>query len=248
MNIVNAPDFDLTKAADVIGRDTALVVSLLKMVNRMSKNKNKRILSLLVFYVFVTFIFVSALSIFLINAKSEKKELRNQGIEAFNSGDYEQAIDLFHRKRRRIWLFYFLAIIIECLCMRGQTWHMYLAVVLMNSAILFLLLFLLYQLKNRSEFSSFSYFTEGGYLIAATLTLFFSVLVMGKYAQLPFTCDDIEDFPQKVVETQVDKLTQVKDFFKGTWKDVKEVFSSEEDMPQKPDKNLKDFMYVKNDT
>ncbi|MBO4679548.1 MAG: HDOD domain-containing protein [Lachnospiraceae bacterium] len=38
MNIVNAPDFDLTKAADVIGRDTALVVSLLKMVNRMSIN------------------------------------------------------------------------------------------------------------------------------------------------------------------------------------------------------------------
>ena len=38
MNVVNAPDFDLTKAADVIGRDTALVVSLLKMVNRMTIN------------------------------------------------------------------------------------------------------------------------------------------------------------------------------------------------------------------
>ncbi len=38
LNIVNDADFDLTKAADVIGRDTALVVSLLKMVNRMSVN------------------------------------------------------------------------------------------------------------------------------------------------------------------------------------------------------------------
>ncbi|MCQ2523879.1 MAG: HDOD domain-containing protein [Lachnospiraceae bacterium] len=38
LNIVNDPDFDLTKAADIIGRDTALVVSLLKMVNRMSVN------------------------------------------------------------------------------------------------------------------------------------------------------------------------------------------------------------------
>ena len=38
MNVVNAPDFDLTQAADVIGRDTALVVSLLKMVNRMTIN------------------------------------------------------------------------------------------------------------------------------------------------------------------------------------------------------------------
>ena len=38
LNIVNDDDFDLTKAADIIGRDTALVVSLLKMVNRMTVN------------------------------------------------------------------------------------------------------------------------------------------------------------------------------------------------------------------
>ncbi|MCM1049419.1 MAG: HDOD domain-containing protein [Clostridiales bacterium] len=38
LNLVNANDFELTKAADVIGRDTALVISLLKMVNRMSVN------------------------------------------------------------------------------------------------------------------------------------------------------------------------------------------------------------------
>ena len=38
LNIVNAEDFDLTEAADIIGRDTALVVSLLRMVNRMTVN------------------------------------------------------------------------------------------------------------------------------------------------------------------------------------------------------------------
>lgn len=38
LNVVNAPDFELTKAADVIGRDTALVIDLLKMVNRMTVN------------------------------------------------------------------------------------------------------------------------------------------------------------------------------------------------------------------
>lgn len=38
MNIVNAPDFELTDAADVISRDTALVISLLQMVNKMSRN------------------------------------------------------------------------------------------------------------------------------------------------------------------------------------------------------------------
>ena len=38
LNMVNDIDFDLTKAADVIGRDTALVISLLGMVNKMTVN------------------------------------------------------------------------------------------------------------------------------------------------------------------------------------------------------------------
>lgn len=38
LNVVNKPDFELTQAADVIGRDTALVIDLLKMVNRIAIN------------------------------------------------------------------------------------------------------------------------------------------------------------------------------------------------------------------
>lgn len=38
LNTVNDPNFELTEAADIIGRDTALVISLLKMVNRMTVN------------------------------------------------------------------------------------------------------------------------------------------------------------------------------------------------------------------
>ena len=38
LNVVNEPDFDLMDAADVISRDTALVISLLEIVNRMSRN------------------------------------------------------------------------------------------------------------------------------------------------------------------------------------------------------------------
>ena len=38
LQMVNDPDFELTRAADVIGRDTALVLELLKMVNRMTVN------------------------------------------------------------------------------------------------------------------------------------------------------------------------------------------------------------------
>ncbi len=38
LNVVNDNNFDLTEAADVIGRDTALVMSLLEIVNRMARN------------------------------------------------------------------------------------------------------------------------------------------------------------------------------------------------------------------
>ena len=38
MNLVNSENFELSEVADVIGRDPALTVSLLKMVNRMTVN------------------------------------------------------------------------------------------------------------------------------------------------------------------------------------------------------------------
>lgn len=38
LNIVNNDNFELTSAADIIGRDTALTISLLQMVNRMTVN------------------------------------------------------------------------------------------------------------------------------------------------------------------------------------------------------------------
>ena len=38
LNIVNNSNFELTDAADIIGRDTALTISLLQMVNRMTVN------------------------------------------------------------------------------------------------------------------------------------------------------------------------------------------------------------------
>lgn len=38
LNMVNNENFELTKAADIIGRDTALTISLLKMVNKMAVN------------------------------------------------------------------------------------------------------------------------------------------------------------------------------------------------------------------
>ena len=38
LNLVNQPDFDLTEVADVISKDTALVINMLEIVNKLSRN------------------------------------------------------------------------------------------------------------------------------------------------------------------------------------------------------------------
>lgn len=41
LNLVNSEDFELSDAADIIGRDTALIISLLKMVNTMTNSSSE---------------------------------------------------------------------------------------------------------------------------------------------------------------------------------------------------------------
>ncbi|MCR5799886.1 MAG: HDOD domain-containing protein [Lachnospiraceae bacterium] len=41
LNLVNSDDFELTEAADIIGRDTALIIALLKMVNKINRSSTE---------------------------------------------------------------------------------------------------------------------------------------------------------------------------------------------------------------
>lgn len=75
--------------------------------------------------------------------------------------------------------------------------------ILFNVAIWTFLFLLNRQLNNRIDFSPFAYFTEWWFLITAILTVFFCVFMVWKYTQIPFTCDDIQEFPNKIVETTV---------------------------------------------
>ena len=75
--------------------------------------------------------------------------------------------------------------------------------ILFNVAIWTFLYLLNRQLNNRIDFSPFVYFTEWWFLITAILTVFFCVFMVWKYTQIPFTCDDIQEFPNKIVETTV---------------------------------------------
>ncbi|MDR0369568.1 MAG: hypothetical protein LBH96_03500 [Candidatus Peribacteria bacterium] len=59
-------------------------------------------------------------------------------------------------------------------------------------------------MQNALSFSAFAYFTGGGYTIAALLTIFFSIVMLGKYSQIPFSCDDIDNFSTQLVEAPIE--------------------------------------------
>ena len=100
--------------------------------------------------------------------------------------------------------------------------------ILFNGAIWTLLFLLDWQLDHRTDFSPFAYFTEWWFFIVSLLTVFFCVLMVWKYTQIPFTCDDIESFPEKVVETTVNP-------FKKTWNKIVSRFAVEEETVEMPE-------------
>ena len=100
--------------------------------------------------------------------------------------------------------------------------------VLFNVAIWTLLFLLDWQLDHRTDFSPFTYFSEWWFFIVSLLTVFFCVLMVWKYTQIPFTCDDIESFPEKVVETTVNP-------FKKTWNKIVSRFTVEEETLEMPE-------------
>ncbi|MDR0859963.1 MAG: DUF63 family protein [Candidatus Peribacteria bacterium] len=115
---------------------------------------------------------------------------------------YFLAIDIYHFRYLWVGILLTFFTIAELFVFGGDTRHSYLEILLFNSAIGLLLFFLVKQLKNRIRFRAFTYFTEGGYAIVAILTLFFSVLMLGKYSQIPFTCDDLDQVSNQLIGSQ----------------------------------------------
>jgi hypothetical protein len=121
-------------------------------------------------------------------------------------GIYFLAIDLYARPTKVLRMVLATLMVLEMLFFGDDNRHSYVQIFLFHLTIAVMFYVLFYQLKNRISFSAFSYFTEGGYTIAALLTLFFSVLMLGKYSQIPFSCEDIDNFPQNLFSTSVDKV------------------------------------------
>lgn len=119
---------------------------------------------------------------------------------------YFIALDCYRTKLRKVLLILFIIFISETILFIIFSWfsrYLIAELILFNVTIWTLLFLLDRQLNHRTYFSPFSYFTEWWFLVTTLLTVFFCVFMMWKYTQIPFTCDDIESFPEKVVETTV---------------------------------------------
>lgn len=144
---------------------------------------------------------------------------------------YFVALDCYKIKFRYVLLSLFLIFLSETIIFIILLWfsrYLLVELVLFNVAIWTLLFLLCWQLNHRTWFSPFAYFTEWWFFIISLLTIFFCVLMMWKYTQIPFTCDDIEEFPTKVVETTVNP-------FKKTRNKIVWLFSKDEkilDIPE----------------
>ena len=129
---------------------------------------------------------------------------------------YFIALDCYRIKFSYVLLSLFVIFLIETVWFIIFSWfsrYLVAELILFNLTIWTLLFLLDWQLDHRTDFSPFSYFTEWWFFITTLITVFFCVLMMWKYTQIPFTCDDIESFPEKVVETTVNP-------FKNTWNKI----------------------------
>ena len=126
---------------------------------------------------------------------------------------YFLALDCYRIKFQYVLLILFLIFLFETLSFVILLWfsrYLVIELILFNVAVWTLLFLLTRNLNNSTWFSPFSYFTQWWFFIISLLTIFFCVLLMWKYTQIPFTCDDIQSFPTKVVKTTVNPLKKTR--------------------------------------
>ena len=118
------------------------------------------------------------------------------------------------------WIFLFETIVFIILLWFSR--YLLAELILFNVAIWTLLFLLDWQLDHRTDFSPLSYFTQWWFFITSLLTIFFCVFMMWKYTQIPFTCEDIENFPAKIAETTTNPLKNTRNKIVSRFKEDEE--------------------------
>ena len=135
---------------------------------------------------------------------------------------YFIALDCYKIKFRYIFWILFWIFLLETISFIIWLWfsrYLVAELILFNVAIWTLLFLLCWQLNHRTGFSPLSYFNEWWFLIVSLLTIFFCVLMVWKYTQIPFTCDDIQEFPTKIAETTINPFKNTRNKIVWRFKD-----------------------------
>ncbi len=138
---------------------------------------------------------------------------------------YFIALDCYRLKFRYVCLFLFFIFLLETIVFIILLWfsrYLLAELILFNVAIWTLLFLLCRQLNNRTWFAPLAYFTEWWFFVTTLLTVFFCVLMMWKYTQIPFTCDDIENFPTKIAETTTNPFKNTRNKIVSRFKEDEE--------------------------
>ena len=138
---------------------------------------------------------------------------------------YFIALDCYRIKFRYVLLVLFWIFLFETISFIICLWfsrYLVAELVLFNVAIWTLLFLLDWQLDHRTGFSPFAYFTEWWFFVTTLLTVFFCVLMVWKYTQIPFTCDDIEEFPNKIAETTINPFKNTRNKIVARFKEDEE--------------------------
>ena len=138
---------------------------------------------------------------------------------------YFIALDCYRIKFRYVLLVLFWIFLVETISfivLLWFSWYLVVELVLFNTAIWTLLFLLDWQLDHRTGFSPFAYFTEWWFFVTTLLTVFFCVLMVWKYTQIPFTCDDIEEFPNKIAETTINPFKNTRNKIVARFKEDEE--------------------------
>lgn len=140
---------------------------------------------------------------------------------------YFIALDCYRLKFRYVCLFLFFIFLLETIVFIILLWfsrYLLAELILFNVAIWTLLFLLCRQLNNRTWFAPLAYFTEWWFFVTTLLTVFFCVLMMWKYTQIPFTCEDIENFPTKIAETTTNPFKNTRNKIVSRFKEDEKTF------------------------
>lgn len=138
---------------------------------------------------------------------------------------YFIALDCYRVKFRYVCLSLFFIFLLETIVFIILLWfsrYLLAELILFNVAIWTLLFLLCWQLNHRTWFSPLAYFNEWWFFVTTLLTVFFCVFMMWKYTQIPFTCEDIENFPTKIAETTANPLKNTRNKIISRFKEDEE--------------------------